>query len=279
MSLLSPESLCVFVSPTELAAVHWCGLRPQIAAKRICPVSALPGALWSGAALAFNGVLAEFSTCHRVWVILSSHFTAYQLQPWRDDLHDRQEEDSVARLAFVQTYGDVAANWQVRLSLDVPGSPRVATAVDADFLAALEQGAMANKARLVSIEPYFAAAVNHWRKQFHRRFTGWVVLHEEGQLCIGLVKRGHWQWLRRLRVGPGWQASLPDLLDNEVMLAGIDSVASQALVYSSALAGLSMPANTRWSFRSLTLNARRNFAPATDSRFGPALWTFQNATN
>ncbi len=283
MSLLSPESLGVFVSPTELVAVLWRGFRPQIAAKRIWPVAPLPGSVWAGAAHAFGDLLAEFSSCKRVRVVLSSHFTPCQLLPWRDDVNDAQEELALARLAFSQTYGDLATGWQVELSDAAPGIPKVAAAVDADLLAALAHGAAANKTRIDSIQPYFAAAVNHWRKRFHRGFSSWLVLHEEGRLCLGLIEHGQWRWLRHVRVGADWQVRLPDLLDNEVMLAGVDTALAKALVFSpnfsSRQPDFSRSADAVWDFASLSLDARLNFSPVTDSHFGLALWTRPNAAH
>lgn len=271
MSLLSPESLSVFIGPNALVAVHWRGLRAQVVHKRLCQVAALPGAAWAGAATAFADLLKEFATCQQVRVVLSSHFTAYQLLPWRDDLDDAQEEQAFAQLAFAQTYGEVAATWQVRLSDASPGQPKVAVGVDSALLTALVKGAEACKTRLVSIQPYFVAAVNHWRKQLAHSGTSWVVLHEDGRLCIGLVEAGHWQWLRSVRIDSDWLQGLPDLLDHEMLLAGRENLAKKVLIYSPTKPDTALPASGHWTFQRLTLPAQRNFSPVTDGHFGLAL--------
>ena len=274
MSLLSPETLSVFIAPTELVAVRWrgtFGMRPQIVEKRIAQVDVKSGNSWEAAAQTFAGLLREFSSCRRVRVVLSSHFTQYQLLPWRDDLNDFDEELAVARLAFTQTYGEAAAHWDVRLSDEAPGLARVAAAVDADLLTALQQAAKASKARLDSIEPSLTATVNHWHSLFDRAHTAWLVVHEEGRICVALIEQGRWRWVRNLRTGVDWAESLPTLLDNELLLAGIDNLSAQALIFSPATPDLAVPANSPWSFRSLRLEASANFSPVTDGRFGFAL--------
>ena len=271
MSLLSPESLSVFVSPTELVAVRWRGISQQIVEKRIHAVAEIPGKTWEGAAHAFADLMRGHSTCRQVRVILSNHLTSYQLLPWREDLNDSDEELAVARMAFTATYGTAAAQWQVRLNDEVPGVPKLAAAVDAELLAALQHTADANKARLVSVEPYLAAAINYWRKRFNRSYSSWIVLHEEGRICIALIERGVWRWVRSLRTGVDWSASLPDMLDNEMLLAGIENSPSQALIFSPATPELAVRSGSRWSLRSLTLDARTNFSPVGDAHFGLAL--------
>ena len=271
MSLLSSESLSVFISPTELVAVRWRGIRPQIAEKKSYPVAVQPGMTWEGAIHALAELLREFSSCRRVKLILSGHFIQYQLVPWREDLDDQEEELAVARLSFSQTYGEVATRWQVRLSDEAPGMTRVAAAVDTALLAALEQVADANKTQLVSIQPYLTAAINCWHKRFDKNYSAWIVLHEEGQICMALIERGVWRWVRSIRVDADWSARLPELLDNEMLLAGVEQGPAQALIFSPTTPELAVPADSSWSFRSLGLDARINFSPVSESRFSLAL--------
>lgn len=271
MSLLSPESLSVFISPSELVAVHWQGLSPRIVDKRRIPVSA--GALKpaEAAAKVFAELLPEFSGCRRIRLVLSSHFAQYQLLPWRADLNDGDEELAVARLAFSETYGEAALGWQVRVGDEAPGLPRLAAAVDGELLNALEQAASAGKARLVSIQPYLSAAANYWASAIKRDQASWLVAHEAGRLSVALANQGRWCWMRSLRVGADWAENLPQLLDDELLLAGIELPPAQALVFSPAIAELAVPSASRWAFRCLRPAASRNFSPMTDSHFAFAL--------
>lgn len=263
--------LSVFVSPGELLAVRWHGLRRQIAEKCRRPLTAAPGPAWEDAAQAFSALLPGFPACRRVRVILSSHFTALKLLPWRDDLKDREEELAAARQAFTQTYGETAANWQLRLTDAAPGVPRLAAAVESAFLSALEASASARKVRLDAIQPYFTAVANHWCPRLPRHHSSWLIVHEEGRVTAGLIERDRWRWLRSVRVGADWWQRLPDFLDGEAMLAGIDGAAMPALVFSPALDDISLPGDRPGGIRVLSIAPRQRFSPAVDNRFAPAL--------
>ena len=271
MSLLSPESLAVFLSPGELVAIRRQGFARKIVDKRRTPLVATSDKTWEGAAQAFAALLQEFPSCRQVRVTLSSHFVQYLLMPWREDLNDREEELAIARLAFAETYGEAAADWQVRLSDEAPGIPRVAAAVATDLLSALEKAATDNKVKLLAIQPYLSAAANYWNACFKRDQSSWLVVHEEGRLSVALADRGRWRWIRSLRVGADWAASLLELLDNELLLAGIELPPAQALIFAPAMPEVAVPAGSRWSFRSLLPAAVANFSPTTDSHFGFAL--------
>jgi len=273
VSLLSPESLTVYIAPGEVIAVRRTGLRQTIADKRIVPVKGHPensGEGWEGAAQAFAELLLDLGPCRRVHVVLSNHFVHYQLLPWRDDIKDRDEEIALAQMAFTQTYGEVATHWQLRVDDEAPGRSRISAAVSADFLATLEKLAAACKSRIVSLQPYLSAALNHWRGMLNGKDATWFVLHEDGRLCLAYREAGSWRWLRALRVGSDWCERLPDLLDDEALLAGT-SAAPAAMIFAPACQELAVPAGSRWSLRALRLAAAANFSPISDGRFGPAL--------
>ena len=271
MSLLSTECLSVFLSPTELVAVRWRGMPRRIVDKRTYPVNAHDGNDWAGAAEALAAVLRE-TACKRLRVILSCHFTHYQLVPWRDDLNDAEEELAVVRLGFAETFGDAASRWSIRLSDEAPGAPRVAAAVDTGLIGAIEQTAKAAKARLLSIQPFLAAATNSWRGRFNRGSSSWLVLHEQNRACLALIENGRWRWVRCVRVGADWSERLPELVEHETLLAGTDSAPpTEVLVFAPDNPTLAIRAGTRLPFRSLRLEARRGFSPLSDGQYGFAL--------
>ncbi len=270
MSLLSTECLSIFLSPAALVVVRWRGLPQQIVDKRTYPVTAHDGNDWAGAVDALATVLRE-TACKRVRVILSCHFSHYQLVPWRDDLNDEEEELAVVRMAFAETFGDLAARWNIRMSDEAPGCPRVAAAVDAELIGAIEQAAKAAKARLLSIQPYLTAATNSWRGRFDRGRSSWLVLHEENRACLALIEHGCWRWVRCVRVGADWSEQLPELVEHETLLAGTDAAPAEVLVFAPDHPTLAVHAGTRMPFHSLRLEARKGFSPLSDGQFGFAL--------
>lgn len=271
MSLLSTEQLVVFVAPTELVLVRWRGIPRRIVDKRTCPVAAGDGDARVATAAAFAEALRE-NGCRRARVILSSHFTQYQLLPWRDDLQDVDEEQAYARLLFAEIYGDdVAAGWRIGLSDEPPGVPRLAAAVAAELLAALAQAAVAANTRLMSVQPYLVAVANRWRRHLHRRPATWLVLHEDNRACLALIDNGRWRWVRCVRVGDNWSERLPEIIEHEILLAGADSTPAEVVVFAPTRPTLAIPADTRLPFRQWCLDERPGFSPASDGRFGLAL--------
>jgi hypothetical protein len=268
---LSPEFLTVFIAPSQVLAVRGRGTSGAVSEKRVFESTSVPDDnAWIGAVAAFEAALREF-VCRRVRVILSSHFTQYQLLPWRDDLNDEEEELAYARVALTETYGEIVSGWSVRLSDDPPGAVRVVAAVDNALLAALEKAAIAAKARVVSVKPALTAATNSWREHFGADRAAWLAVHEEGRLCLALIEGGQWRWLRSVRVGTDWAERLPELVEREILLAGVESLVAEVLVFAPASPELSIRAGTRLPFRSLRLEARDGFSPLSDGVFGLAL--------
>ena len=75
MSLLSPEFLTVFLSPSQVLAVLGRGPRGGVREKRVYASSSVrDDNAWFGAVAGFDAALRDFA-CRRVRVILSSHFT------------------------------------------------------------------------------------------------------------------------------------------------------------------------------------------------------------
>jgi hypothetical protein len=270
VSLLSTEHLSIFLSPTELAVVHSRGISKQIVEKRVYPVTSHDDHDWAGAVEVLGNVLRE-TTCRCIRIILSCHFTQYQLVPWRADLNDSDEELAVVRLSFNATFGESVAGWSIRLSDEPPGVPRVAAAVHNGLLGSIEQTAAATRTRVLSIQPYLAAATNSWCSNFRRDRSTWLILHEECRACMAFIECGRWRWVRCVRVGDDWVERLPELVEYEIMLAGTDAAPVEVLVFAPSHPVLTVRAGARLPFRSLRLAARPGYSPMSDSQFGFAL--------
>jgi len=270
VSLLSTELLSVFLSPSQLLAVRWRGLPRRVVDMQSHAIAAYAGSDWAKALDAFSALLRDADS-RRVRVVLSAHFAHYQLVPWLDDLQDSEEELAVVRLAFRKTFGDSAARWNICLSDDSPGRPRIAAAIDAELFRAIAQSAQTAQVDLVSVQPYLSAAFNHWRKHFHRNNSRWLVLHEENRVCLALIDQGRWRWVRSLRVGADWHEHLPEMLEHEMLLAGTGDFTTKVLVFSPYQPLLSLPAGTRMPFQSLVPQAYAGFSSNDYSSYGLAL--------
>lgn len=270
MSLLSTDLLSVFLSPSRLLAVRWRGLSRRIVEMHSNQIAAHGGNDWAKVLDAFDAVLRDAES-GRVRVILSAHFAHCQLVPWLDDLQDSEEELAVVRLAYTSTFGDCAARWRISLSDDPPGCTRIAAAIDDALFDAITQSAQAANVRLVSVQPYLSAAVNHWRNHFDRKGSRWLVLHEENRVCLALIEKGRWRWVRCLRVGADWHERLPEMLEHEMLLAGTADCSAGVLVFAPYQPVLSLPAGTRMPFNALVPEAYPGFSSNDDSAYALAL--------
>jgi hypothetical protein len=89
---------------------------------------------------------------------LSGQFCRFALAPWQRGL-SADEERALARAVFVETYGEAARGWEVRVDNLNRGAALVICAVDADLVAGLARCFESAGWRLDSVEPLFAAAL------------------------------------------------------------------------------------------------------------------------
>jgi len=195
VSLLSPKPVIVALAPKEGAQ----GAEPWTAAVQDLAARELRG---------------------RVTVVLSNHFVRYALVPWSAELAGSAEEDAYVRHHFVRIYGERAKAWTFRASPAPAGAARLASAIDANLLAALKSAFARKRAKLASVQPGLMAVFNRARSAVPAG-GAWLVLAEPDRACVALHSGGRWQavsnargeWLallerERHRVG----ATAPDLV-------------------------------------------------------------------
>lgn len=157
-------------------------------------------------------------------IVLSNHFVRYAVLPWSDALRSEADWFSYAKHCFDSTYGRVSAEWEIRLSHDQTKAARVACAIDRNIVDPIR-----SIPGLLSIQPYFAAAVNARRRVLLER-SGWLVLHEPGRLTIALYLDGSWLLIRRRQVRGEWPDGLAAILDAEAI--GLETVPDVVAVCS-----------------------------------------------
>lgn len=275
MSLLSSDLLRLFVSPRRVIALRITGLsRKSVALKQV--YKAQPGheVDWHGAMFGLESALRELiGGVSRLEIIVSNHFAHFQLLKPQGSAGNLsgEEERAYARHCFSQVFGHDADAWDLRVSYERAGVPRVACAMATDFLAALSARAEESGIKLVSVQPYLAAAFNQWRQQIDDRSL-WLAVMEQGRLILARFEQGKWCWLRSLRVGRRWMEDLPNLVMREQHLAGFDAAsAGEVLVFCPEVAVLAVRPDCELSIKQLQLPARPGFSPVTDGAFGLAL--------
>ena len=259
MSLLSPETLHVFLSPSNLLAVSRSRWRRRMVQTRDYPVVRKDDESLQDLLAGFSVALSEFN-CRRVRVVLSHHFVQFRLLDGRVDLANEMEFHALAQLEYSAAFGAMADEWLIGLSDEPPGLPRIAAALSKGLLKGLVETASAAHVDLLAIKPYLAVMTDFWIRNLHDATPcSWLMLHEPGRLCMVAWGRGKWQWVRHLRVGEDWQQKLLESLQTEAHLAGLEAHVSNTYVCA--------PSATREARESLRSSGFRILEPRSELGF------------
>ena len=272
MSLLSHSELCIVIYPGQLVMLNVTdkltlrGLRRHVQTQAHIPCEAGGGDMpWSGAIEALATALPSFAKRNmKVTVILSNHFVHYVLVPWCDKLNGEKEEMAYARHCFREVYGDATDAWELRLSPNKAGVPALASAVDKKLLDELRGLLGRAGVGIKSIQPHLMAAHNICHASLHGR-SAWLALLEPDNLCLAMLHKGQWAWMRKMRIGEAWHEELPTILEREECLAGAEAAVNEVLLWAPHLhekhgsGDGRIPASGRWQFQHLKASPKINF--------------------
>jgi hypothetical protein len=229
VSPLFPERLLARLAPAEVA----------VGAKRYPCDAAFGAEPWHGALEAMKSIAWPRA---RVTVVLSNHFVRYALVPWSAALTTPAEEEAFLRHHFAKIHGERAKGWLYRASEGRRGEPRLASAVDAELVAAIRAlFPKGGSARLVSVQPALMHVFNGARAAVAQPGGAWLVIAESDRACVALhadgafraVQNAKGEWrtlLERERYRAPHEGTLPDLV---------------------LLTGAAAPADGDWKFREL----------------------------
>jgi hypothetical protein len=176
----------------------------------------------------------EDATHARARIVLSNGLVRYAVLPWNAALTGPEQDQIFLAHRFRQLYGEGAAVWQMRCEYASAGRARLASAVDAGLIDAI-QGVLGRRGiTLQSVVPALAKTVNRHRAQLDRS-SAWLVCHEDGWLCMARWHQWEWMAVRSLRVDAGWRNALPALLAREECLH--DAPEEVSTVYLDAADG------------------------------------------
>jgi len=198
VSLSFSDRLLIGLAPAAVSLVRVSGvLRPRIGEARIAACDPALGAQpWQGAVAALSEMKLPAG---KATVVLSNHFVRYALVPWSDALSGEEEESAYVRHHFARIHGERARGWAMRAAEGPAGAPRLASAIDAQLLAAIKQlFSRGTKARLVSVQPYLMAVFNRWRGSIPSG-GAWLVLIEADRACALLHDGRRWQSVHNAR--------------------------------------------------------------------------------
>ncbi|MFM9836310.1 MAG: hypothetical protein ACKVOA_09415 [Methylophilaceae bacterium] len=251
------DRLHFVLAPDKVTMVRFSGgLQPrEVLAKSIdCAALDADQALWQPAFNAMQKLLAVAGGKADVKIMLSSHFVRYVLVPVQADLKDEAEEEAYVRFCFVEVYGEDAKDWTLRWNGALAVDQQIASAIDRNFLAAIEQSAKNSNMKLCSVQPYLMSAFNLVRKHMVAD-EQWFVLVESGNACLSSFTQGECTTLRTVRLDDDWQETLPRLLAREFLIAGADNKSRDLLLCAPQHVDLGTLQLKGWNMRALTINA------------------------
>jgi hypothetical protein len=229
------------------------GLKRHVQALRElpCETTAAGELPWSGALRVLETALPELSGGKSYTsVVLSNHFMRYALVPWSDELKDAKEEVAYAQHSFNELYGRDAGERELRISPAGGCMPQMASAVDKRLLGALREVLGRSGIDLKSIQPHLMQAYNSCHAAL-RDCSAWLALVEHGNLCLALLQRGRWSWVRSMRIGDHWHEELPRLLEREAFNANIETATDDVLLWAPEHDESLPVASGRWKIRLL----------------------------
>jgi hypothetical protein len=124
--------------------------------------------------------------------------------------------------------------------------------------------------KLESVQPCLMKAFNNCHPDLQQQDI-WFVQFDEGSLCVGAVKLGHWSSVRTLKAGDDWLEKLPEILDREAFLTELGAAPDEICLWSPEHWKTDMPKSERWKLRKLQPVIRAGFASEYDERFAVAL--------
>ncbi len=241
MSAWPRERIVVGLAPDQLSALRLGGwLRPRLLDRHTLALPAAEGSHWDKALAALETLLAESSWRDRpTTVILSSHFVRHAMLPPGPGLADA-ERQTLAQVLFHETFGDLARDWELRISPPARGKPTVACGVPRQLLNSL-RAVCERKAPLSSIQPSLMPVFNRARRKFGKA-DGCLAMVEPGRITLAGLSNGQWQFIDS-RAGGG--DSLPQFLLEAERLHGWQP---GGILWLSDLAQIArMPPGTDWS--------------------------------
>lgn len=243
MLRLWPDKYCAVLCPDRLEVIRRRrGLRSAVdfnlAEALVVDVN---GPAWRAAVEAFHRFLAkpEIGTGD-LRVVLSNHFVRYLLVPWSAQIVSEEEFRSYAAAAFEEVYGEASAEWEVCVSAERSGSPRLAAAVDRSLLKSIRMAVANTRLHLTSVQPYLMAAYNRVaRPRPEKDFV--FMLVEAGRACILAAQGGKWRHVSAM-AAPQDPVALSFLLEREIQLADLHGKSvPPVLVHAAHYRGLTLP--------------------------------------
>lgn len=264
MSPLSSERVVIGLAPEQLSALALGGrFRPRLLDQHVLPLPGQPASAWEQGIAALDLLLAEAGWRGRaVTVVLSSHYVRHVVVPAQADLAE-SELQTLAGVVFRDIFGELAGEWELRVSPARASAATLACGVPRALLASLD-AVCATHGRLRSVQPGLMPVFNRVRREIGTS-AACLALIETERVTIASIEHGQWQYVDS-RAGPG--GILPHLLQEE---GELHERQPGGILWLCDLTGAtSLPADAYWSQRRVEPPRLPGFDAAPDELAGPA---------
>lgn len=253
MSLLWRNRIQVFLAPDQVNLVRFArGIRPvQQSRQRGHCTQTDDARQWKIPLRLLEQMLAQLDDDlgrgTELYVTLSNHFVRYGVIAPQPSLANLDELMAYTRFQMREIYGERIDDWELSLSTWDPCDGALCAAITRDLQSELEALARRHGIWQVRIEPYLAAAFDHWSKRLVDEQV-WFVLVETGRFCLILLQAGAWRCVRNQRVVENLQEELLTALEQESIVFSSVGATEQVYVFSPELAGSLPETILRWKF-------------------------------
>ena len=250
MSQLWRDQIYVFLGPERLDWVHYRrGFKPvQLNKDTVFCEQMQNGSPWQNALKLLESHLTDVTSAE-LTVILSNHFVRFvTLQP-QAEITTPEEVKSYAAFRMREIYAERSQFWDLSVSDWSPATGAICAAINRDLMSQLQAITKRSKVKLKAVEPYLAAAYDHWQKQLNGQKSYFTVI-ESGRFCSAIVINGAWQSIRNQRVLSQDTSELAEelvaALDQEAILLGNKEIMETVYVFAPEYPQLLLPSNCGW---------------------------------
>ena len=253
MSLSWRNRMQVFLAPDQVSLTGIArGIRPvqQFRQSGMC-VQENNSRQWQAPLQLLEQMIGQvddhFRRSSELHVTLSNHFVRYGVIAPQPSLADPDELMAYAGFQMREIYGERIDDWELGLSTWDPYGGALCAAIACDLQSALVMLARKYHVRLAGIEPYLAAALDHWSKQLIEKQV-WFVLVETGRFCLAALSDGVWYCARNQRVVENLQEELLAALEQESIILSPDQSVERVYIFAPELKGQLSEHDLRWQF-------------------------------
>jgi hypothetical protein len=261
VSLLSPDTLSLYIAPDRIQAVKTVGLSRRAVEVRQREASVQAADNWQGLIRVVNELVLQ-TKAQRLHVVLSDKLARYACFPWSEALRNADEDMSMAMLNFDDVYGaNKSAEWHFALSEGRPGQSRISIAIPKTLFAALQSNFEQKRAKVASIQTALTAVLQTHRQQLGS--NGWIINLEDGRLTLGSWANDSWKWIYSVHAKLNSPEELLARIRQEIQLSSTSLKAANPVpIYLHAPAFEHLPFGSLMGVEFLPLKTKDNSAGA-----------------